>query len=174
MRRILVIGCPGAGKSTLARRLAERLGLPLIHLDREYFGPGWVEPPRAVWRERVADLAGRPDWVMDGNYSSTFDLRVPRAHVVVWLDISRWICLASVIGRVVRHYGTTRPDLGPDCIERFDWSFLKFVWSYPQRTRPKTIRMMERLRPDQKGFVLRSRSEIPALEAALAGTMEAA
>jgi adenylate kinase family enzyme len=174
MRRILVIGCPGAGKSTLARRLAERLGLPLVHLDREYFGPGWVEPPRALWRQRVADLADRPAWVMDGQYSSTFDLRVPRAQAVVWLDIPRWLCLARVIRRVVRHYGTTRPDLGPGCVERFDWSFMRWIWSYPNRMRPKTARMLERLRPDQRVYVLRSRSDIPALEAALSTLKEAA
>ncbi len=174
MRRILVIGSPGAGKSVLARRLAERFDLPLIHLDREYFSPGWVEMPRALWRARVAELVRRPEWVMDGNYSSTFDLRVPRAEAVVWLDLPRLTCLARVIRRVLRYWGTTRPDLGPDCIERFDWSFLRFVWSYPTRTRPTTLAMMARLRPDQRGFTLRSRAEIPALERALDALREAA
>ena len=79
MQRILVIGSPGAGKSTLASRIAGRLGLPLIHLDREYFGPGWAVPSKAEWRERVRALAARRSWVMDGNYASTFDIRVPRA-----------------------------------------------------------------------------------------------
>ena len=103
MCRILVIGSPGAGKSVLARRLAERFDLPLIHLDREYFSPGWVEMRRALWRARVAELVRRPEWVMDGNYSSTFDLRVPRAEAVVWLDLPRLTCLARVIRRVLRY-----------------------------------------------------------------------
>ena len=116
MQRILVIGSPGAGKSTLASRLAGRLGLPLIHLDREYFGPGWTMPSKDEWRERVKALAARPAWVMDGNYASTFDIRVPRATAIVWLDLPRWQCLAErALAGGARITGGRRPDLGPDC-----------------------------------------------------------
>ena len=174
MQSILVIGSPGAGKSTLASRIAGRLGLPLIHLDHEYFGPGWAVPSKAEWRERVRALAARPSWVMDGNYASTFDIRVPRATAIVWLDLPRWQCLASVLWRVARNYGRVRPDLGSDCIERFDWSFMRWIWSYPAKMRPKTARMLQRLRPDQRVYVLRSRSEIAALEAELSTLREAA
>ncbi|WP_230532632.1 AAA family ATPase [Microvirga roseola] len=174
MQRILVIGSPGAGKSTLSRRLAERLGLPLIHLDREYFGPGWAMPSREEWRQRVAELAAHPAWVMDGNYSSTFDIRVPRATAIVWLDMPRWRCMTGVVRRVAENYGRTRADLGPDCVEKFDWSFMRWIWSYPYKMRPKTARMLQRLRPDQRAFIVRSHSEIPALEAELASRQEAA
>jgi adenylate kinase family enzyme len=174
MQRILVIGSPGAGKSTLASRLAARLGLPLIHLDREYFGPGWTTPPKAEWRDKVKALAARPAWIMDGNYASTFDIRVPRATVIVWLDLPRWQCALSVLGRVARNYGRPRPDLGTAGPERFDWSFMRWIWTYPVKMRPKTIRMLRRLRPDQSVYVLRSRSDIPALEAELSTLREAA
>ena len=174
MQRILVIGSPGAGKSTLAARLAARLGLPLIHLDREYFGAGWTTPNKPEWREHVKALAARPAWVMEGNYASTFDLRVPRATAIIWLDLPRWKCSLSVLWRVVRNYGRPRPDLGTAGPERFDWSFMRWIWSYPRKMRPKTIRMLQRLRPDQRVYVLRSHSDIPALEAALATFREAA
>ncbi|MBB4040809.1 adenylate kinase family enzyme [Microvirga flocculans] len=174
MQRILVIGSPGAGKSTLASRIAGRLDLPLIHLDREYFGPGWTMPTKPEWRERVATLAARPSWVMDGNYASTFDIRVPRATAIVWLDLPRWRCAAGVLWRVAENYGRARADLGPDCVERFDWSFMRWIWDYPRRMRPKTARMLERLRSDQRVYVLKSRSEIPALEAELTTLRKAA
>ncbi len=174
MQRILVIGSPGAGKSTLAGRIARDLGLPLIHLDREYFGPGWSTPPKAEWREKVRTLAARPAWVMDGNYASTFDIRVPRTTIIVWLDLPRWRCLTRVLWRVARNYGRSRPDLGAAGPERFDLSFMRWIWSYPVTMRPKTARMLERLRPDQRVYVLRSRSGIPALEAELTSNREAA
>jgi adenylate kinase family enzyme len=174
MQRILVIGSPGAGKSTLASGLAERLGLPLIHLDREYFGPGWTTPTKPEWRERVKVLAARPAWVMDGNYASTFDIRVPRATAIVWLDLPRWRCLGGVLWRVTKNYGRIRPDLGPGCSERFDWSFIRWILSYPLKMRPRTMSMLESLRSDQRVCILRSRSEIPALEAELATVREAA
>ncbi|MBM6581480.1 hypothetical protein ILT44_14885 [Microvirga sp. BT689] len=174
MQRILVIGSPGAGKSTLASRIAERLGLPLIHLDHEYFGPGWTTPTKPEWRERVKALAAHPTWVMEGNYASTFDIRVPRATIIVWLDLPRWRCLSSVLWRVAKNYGQQRSDLGPACVERFDWSFMRSIWSYPNKMRSKTARMLERLRPDQRVYVLRSRSEIPALTAELSTFKEAA
>lgn len=174
MQRILVIGSPGAGKSTLASRLAGRLDLPLIHLDKEYFGPSWTMPSKAEWREHVRVLTAKPAWVMDGNYASTFDIRVPRATAIVWLDLPRWQCSLSVLWRVARNHGRSRPDLGTAGPERFDWSFMRWIWNYPQTMRPKTARMLERLRPDQRVFVLRSRSDIPALEAALTHLEEAA
>src|SRR5262245_19550670 len=89
MQRIMIIGGPGTGKSTLARRVAERLGLPVVHLDRHYWSLGWVAPEAAAWRCRVAELAGAEAWVMDGNYSGTFDLRLPRAQALIWLDLPR-------------------------------------------------------------------------------------
>src|SRR5262249_2729981 len=83
MRRIMIIGGPGTGKSTLARHVGERLGLPVVHLDRHYWSPGWVAPEAAEWRRRVAELAGAEAWVMDGNYSATFDLRLPHAQALI-------------------------------------------------------------------------------------------
>ena len=101
---------------------------------------------------------------MDGNYRSTFDLRIPRATDIVWLDLPRWRCLLNVVLRVLRHYGRARPDLGPGCIERFDWSFMRWIWTYPKKVRPETARLLESLGPDKRVFVLRSWAEFPDLE----------
>ena len=124
MQRILVIGPSGAGKSTLAREMGVRLDLPVIHLDQEFWRPGWVEPEREAWRARVCELVERPAWIMEGHFASTFDLRVPRAEAIVWLDLPRWIYFPRTFWRVAQSYGRVRPDMAPGCPERFDAGFL--------------------------------------------------
>src|ERR1700733_3762331 len=79
MRRVMVIGCAGAGKSTLARRLAEKLALPLVALDNVFWRPGWIESPAAEFRKNVARLAAMPAWIMDGHYSSTYHMSMANA-----------------------------------------------------------------------------------------------
>jgi len=157
-RRILVIGCSGAGKSTLARAIAERYQLPLIHLDRCYWRPGWAAPSEAEWAAEVERLIGEPAWVMDGNYSSTMRRRADVADAIVFLDFPRWLCLLRVLRRAVLGYGRTRADVAPGCPERFDWPFLKWVWNYPIRSRPKTLDLL-RAFPGAV-VVLRSKGEI--------------
>jgi adenylate kinase family enzyme len=139
MQRVLVIGCSGAGKSTLACKLAPQLGLPLVHLDRFYWSPGWVEPPEEKWRRIVEGLVAEPAWVMDGNYSATFDLRMPRADTVIWLDYPRTRCIWRVATRVIKGYGHNRPDLPDGCPEQVDLKFWRFVWDFPNRSRPRIV-----------------------------------
>ncbi len=136
MQRVLIIGCSGSGKSTLARRLQERTGLPAIHLDQEYFGPDWKEPKPEDWAETVTGLAARERWLMDGNFSGTFPIRMPRADTVIYLDQPTWRCLWRVIMRTVRFYGKVRPGSAPGCRERFDRHFLHYVAVYNITRRP--------------------------------------
>jgi adenylate kinase family enzyme len=171
MQRILVWGAPGTGKSTLARAMGSRLGLPVIHLDAEYWRPGWVEPAKDEWAAQVARLAAREAWVMDGNYSGTWELRLPRAEAVVWLDLPRRLYLARTLRRTVGNWGRVRPDLGRDCPERFDWEFVKWTWNYPGRSRDKTVSTLRRLRSDKRVIVLRRRREVAAFEAGLPASL---
>jgi len=143
MRRVLIIGCAGAGKSTLARKLSDALGLPLIGLDRVYWRPGWIEPSVAEWREAVSRLVAEPAWVMDGNYSGTF-LRMPYADTLVWLDYPRTVCLRRVLWRIIKGYGRARADLPDGCPEQFDAPFLRFVWNFPAKSRPRIVDGLQR------------------------------
>ena len=143
MRRVLVIGISGAGKSTFSRRLAERTGLPLIHLDREFWQAGWKVTPRAEWRAKVADLAARDTWIMDGNYSGTLDARLPRADTVLWFDYPTLRCLGRVAKRIATTYGRVRPDLAPGCPEQIDWEFLRFVWDFNRKSRPLIVTALQ-------------------------------
>jgi adenylate kinase family enzyme len=142
MQRVLVIGIPGAGKSTLSRELAKRTGLPLIHLDKEFWRPGWKITPREQWRAKVAELVEREGWVMDGNYDSSLDLRLPRADAVVWFDYPRRVTLPRVLWRVAKTYGRVREDLAPGCPEKIDWEFLRYIWDFPGKERPRVVTML--------------------------------
>lgn len=137
MRRVLVIGSPGAGKSTLSARLAAKLDVPVIYLDLHHWLPGWVYRDSASAREIVRDLATGPAWVMDGNFAETFDLRMPRADTLVWLDYPRMTCVRRILTRTIRGYGKRPADLPEGCPEGFDPQVYRFAWRFPAESRPQ-------------------------------------
>ncbi len=128
MRRVLVIGSPGAGKSTFSRELARRTGLPLVHLDAEYWRPGWVRPPKETWEATVRELIAPETWILDGNYTSTVALRAARADTVIVLDVPRVLCLYRAVSRALLDRRTDRMDVGK---EPLNLEFLRFIWSFP-------------------------------------------
>ena len=138
MQRIVILGNAGSGKSTLARVLGERLGLAVVHLDLLFWEDGWKEADAGVFRERVRASMACDRWVSEGNYSrKTFDLRLPQADLVIWLDTPRGVCLRRVLVRSAM--GKPRVDLPAGCVERLDLDFLKFlrfVWDFDFKTRP--------------------------------------
>jgi adenylate kinase family enzyme len=160
MQRVLVIGSGGAGKSTLARQLGERLGLPVIHLDAHYWQAGWTETPTDEWTAQVARLIGDEAWVMDGNYSGTLDLRIPAADTIVFLDLPRIVCLWRVLRRRLAFHGRARPDVRPGCPERISWEFIDWIWNYRARQRPRVLARLRAVAGEKRVFVLRSSREV--------------
>lgn len=130
MNRVLVIGSPGAGKSTLSHELAARTGLPLFHLDRLFWLPGWVERDRDEGRAELAEVLAGGRWIIDGNYGSTMPMRVARADTVVWLDYPTGLCLARVFRRWWRYRGVARPDMTEGCPENLNLEFLLYVLNF--------------------------------------------
>ena len=160
MQRVLLIGSGGAGKSTLAARLAERTGLPLIHLDAHFWKPGWVESPRDEWAETVRRLTAGERWIMDGNYGGTMDQRLAACDTAIFLDLPRIVCATRVVRRWLRYRGRSRPDMPAGCDERASLAFLRWIWSYPATRRPAVLERLAALRPDQRVVILRSRAEV--------------
>jgi adenylate kinase family enzyme len=130
VQRVLVIGSPGAGKSTLARELAQRSGLPLFHLDRMHWLPGWIERDRDEGRAELAGVLAQDRWIIDGNYGSLLPMRLARADTVVWLDYPTWLCVRRVLKRWWHYRGTNRPDMTEGCPERLNLEFLVYVLNF--------------------------------------------
>jgi len=164
MERVLVIGSPGAGKSTLATAIARRAGLPLIHLDRHHWRSGWVEADKAEWAIEVAALIAGERWVMDGNYGGTLVARLARADTAIWLDYPVWLCIWRVFRRAIQYRGRTRPDMAEGCPERLNREFLvytaRFPWTGRKRILAKlpafTGRLIHLRRPSEAARLLES------------------
>ncbi len=156
MQRILILGCSASGKSTIAKAIHKRTGLPIIHLDQHFHGPNWEEMERSAWRERVRELVAQPQWVMDGNYRGTLDIRLPAADTVIFLDRSRWLCLYRAIWRTIRFYGRQRPDTAAGCYDRFNWAFLQYIYHYNRTRRPKLLQLLQSQPPEKAVFHLTS------------------
>jgi adenylate kinase family enzyme len=158
-RRIAVIGRGGAGKTTVAVQLGGELGLPVIHLDRLYWGPGWqpVAPP--VFRERQAAAIAGDAWVIDGGYlaSDGWEARVERAGVVVLVEAPLRVCLRRILRRSLSRTGRRRPDLPDGCDEAFSLFFVRWTIGWSRRN-TEALARIERTRP-----VLRIASGQPAI-----------
>ena len=160
MKRILIIGSSGAGKSTFARSLHEATGIELIHLDKVFWKPNWVETPKDEWKKTVEDLLTKDSWIMDGNFGGTMEMRIAACDTVIFLDLPRTICVWRAYKRVLIYKKNSRPDMAEGCDERFDLEFLKWIWDYPKRTKPKVEALLKQFQAAKNIVRLTSTKEI--------------
>ena len=156
MERILIIGCPGAGKTTLSRQLGQKLDLPCIHLDNIFWSPGnWAHLDQTAFDAALNVELAKPRWIIEGNYDRTFPLRLSYCDTVFWLDYSRWVCMRRWLKRMITNWNNVRPDMAPGCLERFEWDFAKFIWTFNQEHRNKYAHLFAAC-PDKKLYRFRS------------------
>ena len=120
MRRVLIIGNAGAGKSTFGRKLAEKTGLPLVHLDKIYWRGNWEHLTREEFDKALQAELEKEEWIIDGNFNRTLPHRLDYCDTVFFFDLPTITCLWGVTKRVLQNYGKTRSDMGGNCPERFD------------------------------------------------------
>jgi len=139
MKRIMVIGCPGSGKSTFSRALHNVTGVPLFHLDMMYWNSDRTVVDKAVFRERLADTIEKSEWIIDGNYSSTLELRLQACDTVIFLDYPVETCLEGIRER----QGKPRTDI-PWIETDEDAEFVEFVKNYNSQNRPEVMELLKK------------------------------
>ena len=161
MEKILIIGCSCSGKSTLARSMSQKLGIPVIHLDQLWWKAGWETVTVEEFDSRLHLAMNMDRWIIDGNYNRTLQQRIEKCDTIVYLDFGRWECLRGMVQRVFGSYGKVRPDMAPGCPERFDWDFVKWIWNFNRDHRDMNYGYLARAK-HAKSIVLKSRKEVKA------------
>jgi len=156
LKKILVIGCCGAGKSTFSKKLYSILNLEIIHLDQYYHKPNWEETEQDEWNKIVNNLVQKPAWIMDGNYSGTMDVRVESADTIIYLDYPTLKCFWRVIKRILKYHGKERPDMPQGCKERFDLEFLHYVATFNSKNRKEILEKLNLIKNEKKVYVLKT------------------
>ena len=139
MQKVIVIGCPGSGKSTFSRALSQITGLPLTHLDMLYWNADKTTVERSVFIERLSEVLQKDAWIIDGNYSSTMELRMQECDTVFFLDYPADICLQEVKDR----RGEPRPDM-PWVETEEDTEFLEYIQNFYKENRPQVLELLQK------------------------------
>lgn len=164
----MVIGQPGAGKSTFARQLSAVTGLPVVHLDTIHWKPGWVARPARDKIPMIHAEENKDRWIIEGGLSATWDTRLARSDALVWIDVGLTRRLCRVLLRSWRYRGQSRPDLTEGCPEQFNLETLRFVAYIIRTWRPGRRRMAQVFgRYGKPKAVLRSIAETEAWLASL-------
>jgi adenylate kinase family enzyme len=158
MDRIMIVGQPGAGKSTLAARLGKRTGLPVIHIDKIHWRPGWVERSKAEKTRLCRKAEQRNRWIFEGGHSATWPSRLARADMLVWLDLPASLRLWRVVRRAIVGLGRTRPDMAEGCPERLRSlpEFIAYIWTTRRSAQQKLGRLVASASVDCEVVHLRS------------------
>ena len=139
MKKVIVIGCPGSGKSTFTRALNRATGLPLFHLDIMNWNEDKTTVSKNVFKERLQETIEKEQWIIDGNYGSTLDIRMQACDTIFFLDYSTEICLNGISERK----GKPRPDMPwIELANEEDEEFIAFVKDYNAVSRPKVIALL--------------------------------
>lgn len=155
MKRIMVIGCPGSGKSTFSRELHSITGIPLFHLDMMNWNADRTTVDKAVFRKRLSDTIKKSEWIIDGNYGSTIELRLKECDMVIFLDYPLEICLEGIKER----RGKERTDMPwVEAEDEEDAEFIEFIKNYNSQSRPQVMELLDKY-SHKKIIIFRNRDE---------------
>ena len=156
MKKVIVIGCPGSGKSTVSRALHNKTGIPLYHLDMMYWNADKTSVEKSVFLERLSDVLEKDEWIIDGNYGSTMELRMAACDTVIFLDYPLDVCLDGIKER----RGKPRSDM-PWIETEEDSEFIEFIKNYNEQQKPKVLELLKKY-SDKNIIIFKSREQADA------------
>lgn len=160
MERVIIIGCGGAGKSTLARALGEKTGLPVVHLDQIWWAPGnWQHLEKPEFDRRLYAEMEKKKWILDGNFNRTIEPRLERCDTVIYLDMNRLTCMKNWLGRVIQNWGHARVDMVEGCSEWFDPEMARWIWKFNKVNRGRYYELLGNLK-GKEVIILKSRRQV--------------
>jgi adenylate kinase family enzyme len=132
MKRIMIFGRSGSGKSTFAIWLAQKLDLPLHHLDKHFYQENWIERDYFDFLAIQQNIVDGDEWIVDGNSTRSIEMRWSRADLVIYFNFSRIICYWRILKRFFWP-NKSFDDRAPGCDEKITWSLLKYIWRFEKR-----------------------------------------
>lgn len=154
MKKVIIIGCPGAGKSTFARALHKKTKLPLFYLDMLFWNSDMTHVSREIFDKRLAQILNQESWIIDGNYGRTMETRLKECDTVFLLDFSVDVCLSGVSERI----GKAREDM-PWVEQEFDSDFKQWIIDFSNIELPQVYSLLEKY-SNKNILIFKSRQEI--------------
>lgn len=179
--KIVIIGSPGSGKSTLAYTLHDMLKLPLYHLDQYFWLPGWQRPDRAEFEKIHNALCDgeynsassslpsqktqtNADWIIEGMATRYFEYRAARADIIIFLDVSRYMCFYRILKRALMHFGKEHASSPKGCPEKGPTlEFLKYIWHFNRKQKPEIEDILQKYHTQKQIFVIKNQTDYDAL-----------
>jgi adenylate kinase family enzyme len=165
VQRIMIVGQPGAGKSTLAQALGARTGLPVVHIDHIHWQLGWIERAQAEKTKACLAVEAGEAWIFEGGHSTTWGNRLARADMLIWLDVPVGLRFWRVVRRTIVWHGQSRPDLPDNCPEGFHKEtlpFWHFIWRTRNTARTRLQRLWDSVPEGKQKVRLQSRADVRA------------
>lgn len=157
IKKIMIFGRPGSGKSYFAQQLHTYTHLPLYHMDNYFFEKNWQEKETLQYLREERDIVQKKKWIIDGNSIHSLEIRYQKAELALYFNFPRWYCLPRVVQRFLEN--KTRPDRPANCPEKLSWKFLKYLWQFETRLHSKLIKL-KTCYPDVVFFEIKSKKAL--------------